>query len=365
MKPAPAMSAASATPAPWWDINTYAYDLPPELIAQVPAAPRDASRLLVYDMRRAALTHRHFAELPALLQPGDVLVVNDCRVMPARLFGTRAGSGGAVEVLLTRRVDATTWHAMVRPGRACKPGALLEIAGVTAQVRECLPDGQRVLAFACPPAEFEALLQRAGVVPLPPYIKRPRAPSSPADRERYQTVYARSGCAIAAPTAGLHFTSALLDALRAHGCQILAITLEVGIGTFQPVTVDDLRQHQMHSEQCCISAATAAALNAARATGHRIIAVGTTALRTLESCLDPPGQFQPFNGPTAIFLHPPLRIRAIDGLLTNFHLPRSTLLMLLAAWLGPDVWRELYAEAIRQRYRFYSYGDAMLLLQQG
>ena len=364
MQSAPATSAASAAPTPWWDITAYDYDLPPELIAQEPAAQRDASRLLVYDMRRATLAHHHFTELPRLLRSDDVLVVNDCRVMPARLFGTRAGSGGAVEILLTERVDATTWHAMVRPGRACKPGARLDIAGVATQVRDCLPDGQRVLAFACTPAEFEALLQRAGVVPLPPYIKRPRAPSAVADRERYQTVYARAGCAIAAPTAGLHFTTALLDALRAHGCQIMAVTLDVGIGTFQPVAVDDLRQHQMHREQCCITAATAAALNTARAAGQRIIAVGTTALRTLESCLDPHGQFQPFNGPTGIFIHPPLRMRAIDGLLTNFHLPRSTLLVLLAAWLGPDVWRELYAEAIRRRYRFYSYGDAMLLLQE-
>ncbi len=363
MQCAHATPAAAAPPAPWWDINAYAYDLPPDLVAQAPAVPRDASRLLVYDMARAAVTHRHFADLPALLRPDDVLVVNDCRVMPARLFGTRAGSGGTVELLLTTRIAATTWHAMVRPGRACKPGARLEIAGVTAHVRECLPDGQRVLAFACTPAEFEALLQRAGVVPLPPYIKRPRAPSAAADRERYQTVYARHGCAIAAPTAGLHFTTALLDALRAHGCQILAVTLEVGLGTFQPVAVDDLRRHQMHREQCCLSADTAAALNAARAAGRRIIAVGTTAVRTLESGLDPHGQFQPFNGPTDIFIHPPMRIRAMDGLLTNFHLPRSTLLVLLAAWLGPDVWRALYAEAIRQRYRFYSYGDAMLLLQ--
>jgi S-adenosylmethionine:tRNA ribosyltransferase-isomerase len=345
---------------PWWDMRAYDYALPPDLIAQEPAAQRDASRLLVYDMDRATIVHHVFTDLPALLRPDDVLVVNDCRVLPARLFGTRAGSGGAVEVLLTERVESTVWRAMVRPGRACKLGATLVFAGIRAHVRAALPDGQRELAFACTPAEFDALLERAGVVPLPPYIKRPRAPSSAADRERYQTVYARAGCAIAAPTAGLHFTNALLETLRARGCSILSVTLDVGIGTFQPVAVDDLRQHRMHAEHCRIDAATATALNAARAAGRRIIAVGTTALRTLETCLDAHGHFQPFDGPTDIFIHPPMRIRAIDGLLTNFHLPRSTLLVLLAAWLGPDVWRALYDEAIHRRYRFYSYGDAML-----
>ena len=305
-----------------------------------------------------------------------MLVVNDCRVIPARLFARRSDTGSRIELLLTRQLAPNQWAALVKPGRACRPGIQLDVettgvgegtapALTTYDLRltidDILPDRQRVVRFVCGPEKFNRLLGQAGVVPLPPYIDRPRGPSNSADRERYQTVYARAGSAVAAPTAGLHFTSALLDRIRQRGCEIHAVTLDVGIGTFQPVKVDDIRTHVMHAEHAVLDAATAASLNTARRAGRRIIAVGTTALRTLESSLDADGAYQPFNSDTAIFIHPPMPVRAIDGLITNFHLPRSTLVMLIAAWTGADAWRPLYEEAVRERYRFYSYGDAMLI----
>jgi len=343
-------------------VRAYDYDLPRDLIAQTPATPRDASRLLIYNPRAHDLMHRHMYDLPDVLRADDVLVVNDCRVLPARLFARRAQSGGMVELLLTRRCAATRWEAMVRPGRACRPGAVLHIADTTVHVLATLPDGQRIVQFDMAPAIFDGWLEDHGVTPLPPYISRPHGVSDPADRARYQTVYARDGHAVAAPTAGLHFTDTLLAALRAKGCSVLALTLHVGIGTFKPVTADDVRRHVMHAEDCSLSPAIAAELNTARARGRRIIAVGTTVLRTLEHCLAADGRFQPFSGATDLFIHPPNKIRSIDGLLTNFHLPRSTLLMMVAAWVGPQRWRSLYETAVRARYRFYSYGDAMLLL---
>jgi len=340
-------------------MRAYDYTLPPELIAQQPAAQRDASRLLLYQHASGVIAHHVFRELPDLVRPDDVFVINDCRVIPARLYARRADTGTEIELLLTECTGGAAWLACVKPGRSCRPGVELLVAHTRATVRAQHPDGRRLVEFACTPAELHTLLDTHGIVPLPPYIKRPHTPSAASDRSRYQTVYAAAGCAVAAPTAGLHFTPELLERLRARGCAILPITLNVGLGTFQPVKGDDARTHEMHSELVAVSTGTADALNAARAAGRRIIAVGTTALRALESCYDA-GVYKPGNASTCIFIHPPDRVRAADLLLTNFHLPRSTLLMLVAAMIGP-AWRTLYDEAVRLRYRFYSYGDAMLL----
>jgi S-adenosylmethionine:tRNA ribosyltransferase-isomerase len=344
-----------------WDIRAYAYDLPRDRIAQSPAAQRDASRLMTYDRASGVLQHRVFSDLPELLLPGDVLVVNDCRVMPARLWAQRIDTGTIVELLLTECLHDTTWRALAKPGRSCRPGVRVRIGEVQAEVDRCEPDGQRVLTFDCAPSELEELLAEHGAMPLPPYICRPRGSMSQIDKERYQTVYAARGAAVAAPTAGLHFTHALLARLDARGVGRVSVTLDVGLGTFQPVKTDDVRQHTMHAERFVMPETTADALNAARADGRRVIAVGTTALRVLETCIDDDGVYQPRAGVTSIFIHPPMLPRSIDALITNFHLPRSTLLMLVAAWTGGNEWRRLYAVAIAERYRFYSYGDAMLL----
>lgn len=345
---------------PWWDMRAYDYDLPQELIAQQPAPQRDASRLLVYSRSTGTIAHHIFRDLSQLVREGDVFVVNDCRVIPARLYARRVDTGTQIELLLCEHHDAVRWAACVKPGRSCRVGVELRVADVRVRVRGVRDDGLRELEFCCTPDELRQLLDEHGVVPLPPYIKRPKAPSGSEDRERYQTVYAARGTAAAAPTAGLHFTPQLLDALRARGCAVLAVTLDVGLGTFQPVKGDDARAHHMHAERAVVSVATATALNAARAERRRIIAVGTTVVRALESCLDAHGDFQPYDATTALFIHPPQRIRSVDALITNFHLPRSTLLMLIAAFIGP-AWRTIYEEAIRCCYRFYSYGDAMLL----
>lgn len=341
-------------------MRAYDYDLPHELIAQQPAPERDASRLLVYSRSTGTIAHHIFRDLPKLVREGDVFVVNDCHVIPARLYARRVDTGTQIELLLCEQHSPLRWAACVKPGRSCRAGVELRVADVRILVRGVREDGLREIEVCCAPDEVPALLEKHGLVPLPPYIKRPRAPSSAEDRARYQTVYAAHGTAAAAPTAGLHFTPELLDALRTRGCEILSVTLAVGLGTFQPIKGDDARLHHMHAEHAVVPATTAAALNAARAQGRRIIAVGTTVVRTLESCLDAHGSFQPYDATTALFIHPPQRVRAVDALITNFHLPRSTLLMLIAAFIGP-AWRTIYEEAVRLRYRFYSYGDAMLL----
>jgi S-adenosylmethionine:tRNA ribosyltransferase-isomerase len=347
---------------PAWDLRAYDYELPPHCIAQTPAPERDASRLMLYARTHHAISHHVFHDLPELLRPDDLLVLNDCRVIPARLHARRCDTGTLIEVLLTECVHDTVWRALVKPGRSCRPGTQLSIGRVAAHVTGIDPDGQRLLQFQCTPDEVAGLLDLHGDVPLPPYIARAASHSSDEDRERYQTVYAAHGAAVAAPTAGLHFTPELLARIRRRGIGTVTLTLDVGPGTFQPVKCHDIRRHQMHSEHFVLPHETAAALNAARRRNSRIIAVGTTALRALEACLDESGVFQPRTGATALFIYPPYSIRSIDGLITNFHLPRSTLLMLVAAWVGTDVWRTLYTTAIRDGYRFYSYGDAMLLV---
>ncbi len=336
--------------------SDYDYHLPPDLIAQTPVEPRDSARLLILDRAHRTLEHRIFRDLPDLLRPDDVLVANDSRVLPARLLGRRA-TGGAVEALLLRPLDGDEWAALLRPGRRIRAGETLTFgAGVlSATVLEGRDGGERRLRLQTPAGTVWDAIHRAGAVPLPPYIHTPVA-----DPERYQTVYAREEGSVAAPTAGLHFTPELLQRLKERGVETYHVTLHVGAGTFQPVQGEDPAAHVMHAEWAELDAATAAALRAARQAGRRIVAVGTTTVRVLETAARD-GMIQPFSGWTEIYIRPGYRFQAIDALITNFHLPRSTLLMLVSALAGKDLIDAAYAEAIARRYRFYSFGDAMLI----
>jgi len=328
------------------------YELPPELIAQTAAEPRDASRLLVLPAEGEA-EHRVFRDLPGYLRPGDALVLNDTRVIMARLRGRLLPGRGGVEALLLRDLGDGRWEALVRPGRRLRPGREVDFDGLRGTVDEARGEGFAVLRF--PPGTDPTA---HGALPLPHYIHE-----LPADPERYQTVYARAPGSAAAPTAGLHFTPALLDQLRGRGVGVHFLTLHVGPGTFRPVSVDDPARHPMHEEWFTIAEETAAALNAARASGGRIVAVGTTVVRTLEQVAadTPDGALRGARGWTRLLILPGYRFRAIDALITNFHLPRSTLLMLVSAFAGRERVLAAYAEAVRRRYRFYSFGDAMLL----
>jgi len=350
------------------------FDLPPELVAQQPAGQRDGSRLLILDRKTQNTSHNRFPDLLNYLAPGDVLVLNDSRVIPARLHGTKAGSGGRFEILLLEETAPNDWWAMLRPGKRAGIGAILELStksgtptGIRATVSEVNADGHRRLQFSGTPNVF-ADLGELGELPLPPYIERPA--ELPADRERYQTVFARADGSVAAPTAGLHFTPELLAETRRRGVQVAFVTLHVGAGTFLPVKAENIAEHTMHTERFAIGAATVAAVNGARQAGRRVVAVGTTALRTLESAArQNAGIINVCKDKTDIFIYPPATFAVVDALLTNFHLPASTLLMLVSAFAAPGektAGRELilktYAEAIRERYRFFSYGDAMLIL---
>ncbi|HEY7358891.1 MAG TPA: tRNA preQ1(34) S-adenosylmethionine ribosyltransferase-isomerase QueA [Ktedonobacterales bacterium] len=345
--------------------SDFDYDLPPELIAQTPIEPRDASRLLVVKRATGELAHCHFRDIGAYLRPGDLLVANRSRVIPARLAGRKADTGGAVEaLLLARRPDLgpVYWEALVRPGRRIREGQELRFergqSELSASVVARTEAGGRILRFA-PPASGEpldAVLAQLGTVPLPPYIRAPLA-----NPERYQTVYSREPGSAAAPTAGLHFTPELLARLEARGVETAYVLLHVGLDTFRPVEEDDPRDHKMHSEAFELNEQAAAQINAARARGGRIIAVGTTSVRVLESLPDA-AQVEPAQGRTALFITPGHRFRLVDALITNFHLPRSSLLMLVSAFAGDEVMRRAYAEAIARRYRFFSFGDAMLIL---
>jgi S-adenosylmethionine:tRNA ribosyltransferase-isomerase len=350
------------------------FDLPPELIAQQPAARRDASRLLVLHRQTGATEHRRFPDLLEYLRPGDVLVLNDSRVIPARLRGVNARTGGQFEILLLEENATNDWWAMLRPGKRARIGTKIqirnrssEISDFTATVTDVNDEGHRRLQFSGAKnllAELDAL----GEVPLPPYIERHG--ELPGDRERYQTVFAQTAGSVAAPTAGLHFTPELLDKIRSRGVTICHVTLHVGAGTFLPVKAENVAEHKMHAERFEIGEATVSAVNAAKKSGHRVIAVGTTATRALESVARlNAGKLNVYAGKTDIFLFPPAAFQIVDALLTNFHLPESTLLMLVSAFAAPggkSRGRELilsaYAEAIRERYRFFSYGDAMLIL---
>ena len=335
--------------------SDFHYDLPEALIAQAPLAERSASRLLVVPQGDGAFSDRQVRDLPDLLEAGDLLVFNDTRVIPARLFGQKE-SGGRVEILIERLLPDNRVRAQVGASKSPKPGSRIVLdGGGSAEVLE-RDGGFYLLRFDVPDA-LESWLQQAGRLPLPPYIKRDPGAN---DDERYQTVFAREVGAVAAPTAGLHFDDALLDALRARGVEFGHVTLHVGAGTFLPMRVNDVRDHRMHSEWLNVGAALVEQVRATRARGGRVIAVGTTVVRALESAMRD-GQLLPFAGETNIFIFPGYRIRSVDALVTNFHLPESTLLMLVSAFAGKDRVFSAYAHAVREQYRFFSYGDAMLL----
>jgi S-adenosylmethionine:tRNA ribosyltransferase-isomerase len=334
------------------------YHLPAESIAQQPA-PRGESRLLVLD-REGPERHRSIGDLPHLLRPGDLLVLNDTRVIPARLYGRRAGAGeGKIEILLTEKTGDREWDALVKPGRRARPGTVIAFAdGLTAEVIQKDPSGRHRLRFSEP---IEPHLDRLGHVPLPPYIHRE---DDAADRERYQTVYARHPGAIAAPTAGLHFSEELLAEIRGAGIETAAVTLHVGLGTFKPVTAERIEDHRMERERWEVPEETAAAIRRTRAGGGRVVAVGTTVVRTLESAaLAGGGEVAAGSGSTELFITPGFQFQMVDVLLTNFHLPQSTLLMLVSALAGRERVLAAYEEAVREGYRFYSYGDAMLVFR--
>ncbi len=332
------------------------YDLPPDRIAQRPAAPRDAARLMAFDRASAQLSHHIFHQLPALLRPGDALVVNDTRVFPARLPMRKVASGGKVELLLLHRVDTLTWEALAG-GKRLRPGTRLEAeGGLSATIERELGGARRLVAFKEP---IEPHLEQVGQVPIPPYIRQ--APKNPDD---YQTVFAQPTGSAAAPTAGLHFTRPLLDQLRAEGIALIQLTLHIGLDTFAPVTEDRAEQHVIHTEWCEVTAAAAAGLNRVRTAGGRVVAVGTTAVRALETAArasQPGTDLLPFVGPTSLYILPGFEFRVVDALITNFHLPRSTLLMLVSAFAGREQVLGLYRTAIAEGYRFYSFGDAMLI----
>lgn len=373
-------------------ISDYDYNLPEALIAQTPAEPRDSSRLLVLHRDTGALEHRHFRDLGDYLHPGDLLVANNSKVLPVRLYGKKADSGGAVEVLLLKKRDSVTWEALVRPGRSLNPGVRLLFAGsparqpsdsdfrhrvrpphegahAYAEVVSRVEDGSgvRLLRFD---REIEPLLDELGMMPLPPYIHAPLQ-----DRQRYQTVYAREPGSAAAPTAGLHFTPGLLGALQEQGVGFTSVTLHVGLDTFRPVTEENVEEHPMHSEWYEINEEAAAAINQARARAGRVVAVGTTSVRVLESAAlaqaaatasidssTAERELQAASGSTRLFIYPGFQYRLTDAIITNFHLPRSTLLLMIAAFVGRERIMAAYEEAVRLGYQFYSFGDAMLLL---
>lgn len=344
--------------APTYPTSAFDFHLPVESIAQSPADRRDASRLMVIDRASGRIAHRTFSDLASLIPPGDVLVRNTTRVIRARLLGVR-DSGAPAEVMLLKPLGDHRWEAMVHPGGKLRAGRVVRVApGFDVRIVEVTERRTRIVQLEGPGDDAEAI-ERHGHIPLPPYIHRADVAG---DAERYQTVYAREAGSVAAPTAGLHFTPTLLEALAARGVQLADVLLHVGAGTFKPVEVDDLTRHVMHEEWYQLSDATADRLNAARARGARLWAVGTTSVRTLESNVDAEGRFHPAAAETSIFIYPPYTFRAIDHLVTNFHLPRSTLLMLVAAFAGYELIMDAYHTAVRDGYRFYSYGDAMVIL---
>ena len=336
--------------------SDFFYALPEELIAQTPIEPRDRSRMLVVDRITGALGHRHFYDILEYLRPGDALVVNDTKVIPARLIGERAG-GGACEILLLKQLGPKKWEALVRPGKKLKPGAEASFGGgkLLAKMLDMTDAGGRVVEFYCE-GTLEALLDELGEMPLPPYIHEKLE-----NRERYQTVYARRDGSAAAPTAGLHFTPELLQKIRERGVAVVPILLHVGLGTFRPVKAEDVEDHQMHAEYFEVAESAARAVNDARASGSRVFAVGTTSVRTVESAARD-GKLAAGSGWTDIFITPGYRFQLVDALITNFHLPESTLLMLVSAFYTREGALAAYEEAVKERYRFFSFGDAMLLL---
>jgi S-adenosylmethionine:tRNA ribosyltransferase-isomerase len=340
------------------NIDEFDYELPEDLIAQAPAESRDGSRLLFLRTATGAVEDRAFTDLPTLLRAGDCLVVNDSRVIPARVLAEDE-AGRPVELLFVEPLNDAVWRALVRPGRRCRPGAYLRAGGARLRVMGADPDGTRVIARE--QGTIAALLESHGLPPLPPYIARHAKPA-PEDWERYQTVYAATPGSVAAPTAGLHFTEAMLTALRAAGVGVHAVTLHVGPATFRPVTAMTVEAHRIPPERASVGEVTAQAVDGARAEGRRVVAVGTTTVRALESAAAETGRVRPFEGAAELTIRPGHRFRVVDGLLTNFHLPRSSLLLLVAAFAGRERVLDAYRHAVAAGYRFYSYGDAMLIV---
>lgn len=338
--------------------SDFYYDLPPELIAQTPLEKRDESRLLCLDKATGEWSHHHFYELPDFLRAGDCLILNNSRVLPARLLGHRLPGGGACEVLLLQDKGDKVWECLVRPGKHLREGARVSFGDgeLTAEIAEVLPDGNRLVRFDYE-GIFLEILEHLGKMPLPPYIKEELQ-----DQERYQTVYSKEVGSAAAPTAGLHFTKELLEKIREKGVNEAFVTLHVGLGTFRPVKAEEVTEHHMHSELCMMNAETAKMLNETKRSGGRIICVGTTSCRTLESLVNDDGTFEAKSKWTDIFIYPGYTFKAMDGLITNFHLPESTLVMLVSAFAGREHVLNAYEEAVKQRYRFFSFGDAMCIV---
>lgn len=337
--------------------SDFDYELPPELIAQTPLERRDGSRLMTLDKVTGQVEHRHFYDLPSLLRPGDCLVLNNSRVLPARLIGQREPGGGAAEILLLTDKGNKVWECLVRPGRRLREGARVSFGNgaLHAEIQAVLPDGNRLVRFDYE-GIFLEVLERLGKMPLPPYIKEELQ-----DQERYQTVYSKEVGSAAAPTAGLHFTKELLQTIENMGVKVCYVTLHVGLGTFRPVGEENLEDHDMHSEYCTISQETADIINETKAAGGRVICVGTTSCRTLESWAGEDGTMKESSGWTNIYIYPGYRFKVMDALVTNFHLPQSTLIMLVSALAGREHVLAAYEEAVRERYRFFSFGDAMFI----
>lgn len=336
--------------------SDFYYDLPEELIAQHPAEPRDSARLLVYHKNSGKIEDKHFYDIIDYLRPGDVLVVNDTKVIPARIYGYKDATGGKIEFLLHKRVDLTDWEVLAKPARKALPGNIIRFSDkLYAEVLSCGEDGIRQVRFHFD-GVFEDILREIGEMPLPHYIHEKLE-----DDEQYQTVYARESGSSAAPTAGLHFTEELLEKIKAKGVEIIKVLLHVGLGTFRPVKTDEITDHKMHSEYYCVTKEAADAVNKAKSEGRRIIAVGTTSVRVLESATFD-GKLQEKSGFTEIFIYPPYQYKMVDALITNFHLPESTLVMLVSAFIGRENTLAMYKYAVEQKYRFFSFGDACFLV---
>ena len=337
--------------------SDFYFDLPEELIAQEPLADRASSRLMVVHKDSGKREHRHFRDIKEYLRAGDCLVINNTKVLPARLYGERVGTGAAIEILLLVRKDMDTWEVLVRPGKKARPGDRISFGGgkLIAEVLEVIEGGNRIIKFEYE-GVFENILEELGEMPLPPYIK-----AELPDQERYQTVYSREVGSAAAPTAGLHFTQELLEKIRNKGVKTAFVTLHVGLGTFRPVKSEEVLDHHMHSELCMMNQQTADILNETKRSGGRVICVGTTSCRTLESLVNDDGSFEAKSRWTDIFIYPGYTFKAMDALITNFHLPESTLVMLVSAFAGREKVLNAYNEAVKERYRFFSFGDAMLI----
>lgn len=337
--------------------SDFFYELPEELIAQTPAEPRDSSRLLIYDRKNKTITHKHFYDIVDYLHAGDVLVINNTKVLPVRLYGNKEKTNGKIEFLLLKRIDLKTWQVILKPGRIAKPGSKFHFGDrLSATVKDIIDGGMRVVEFEYD-GVFEDILNDIGEMPLPHYIKKQIE-----NKERYNTVYAEYNGSAAAPTAGLHFTKELMQKLRDKGVIFTEVLLHVGLGTFRPVKAEDITEHKMHSEYYEISADAAEEINRANREGHRVIAVGTTSVRVLETCADADGMFKAGFGETDIFIYPGYKFKAVDGLITNFHLPESTLIMLVAAFMGREEALEMYKTAVKEKYRFFSFGDSTFII---